>query len=313
MSIRTRFNNKIKDRLRNIIRAEVESELQWRVPQLLSFQQSKEEDRQSFHDHTKAPKQYALLYENLRQRCEKSGMIVETLNIDIDDFESWLQEFPELKNAYKNMGEVYIEKCLEHYLSHSLLNLQKNDTFIDIAAAGSPYPDALNKRGVTSYRLDLAYPAGTHGKTIGADAGDTKLPEGFASAMALHCAYECFIGNADIRFVKEAGRILCKGGRYVIVPLYLDESYFITTSPYHNQNDIIIEPEAKKVWRDDPYKVPFCRHYSPDAFKTRIYDAVPSDMTRKIYFVANLVNIMEHYQDQRIYCFFLFHCEKASI
>jgi hypothetical protein len=311
VSILNSINNKIKDRLRNTIRVEVENELQWRVPQLLSFQQSKQEDRQSFHDHTKAPKQYALLYENLRQRCEKSGMIVETLNIDIDDFESWLQEFPELKNAYKNMGEAYIEKCLEHYLSHSLLNLQKNDTFIDIAAAGSPYPDALNKRGVTSYRLDLAYPAGIHGKTIGADAGDMKLPAGFATAMALHCAYECFMGDADVRFVKEAGRIL-RRGRYIIIPLYLDETYFVATSPYCNQKNIIIEPEAKKTWRDDPYKVPFSRHYSTDVFKTRIYDAVPPGMTKKIYFVANLIDVMERYQDQRIYCFFLFYCEKES-
>lgn len=312
MTIRTRINNKIKDRLRTIIKAEVESELQWRVPQLLSFQQSSQEDRQSFHDHTKAPKQYAQLYENLRQRCEKTDMIVEDLNINIGDFESWLQKYPEIHNAYKNAGEVYIEKCLEHYLSHRLLNLHKNDTFIDIAAAGSPYPDALNKRGVTSYRLDLTYPAGIHGKTIGADAGDTKLPTGFASAMALHCAYECFMGDADIRFVKEACRILRVGGRYVIVPLYLDETHFVATSPYCNQNDIIIEPEAKKVWRDDPYKAPFSRHYSADAFNTRIYDAVPPGMTKKIYFIANLMDVMAHYQDQRIYCFFLFYCEKES-
>ena len=124
----------------------------------------------------------------------------------------------------------------------------------------------LNKQGIKSYRLDLAYPAGIHGIDIGSDAGDTKLPDAFATVLSAQCAYECFMGDADIRFIKEAARILKSKGKYGIVPLYLDNDYYISTSPYCNQKEVVIEAEAKKVWRDDAFKVPFSRHYSPNPF-----------------------------------------------
>ena len=88
------------------------------------------------------------------------------------------------------------------------------------------------------------------------------MPDDFASVLSLQCAYECFMGDADIRFVEEASRILDKKGRYGIAPLYLADIHFVSTSPYCNQAEVVIEPEARKVWKDDKYKVPFSRHYS---------------------------------------------------
>ncbi len=84
----------------------------------------------------------------------------------------------------------------------------------------------------------MVYPEGIHGINIGADAADTNLPGAFASAMSAQCAYEAFAGDADIRFVGEAARILDHGGRYAIIPLYLDDTYFIATSPYCSQEGL---------------------------------------------------------------------------
>ena len=160
--------------------------------------------------------------------------------------------------------------------------------------------------------MDLSYPEGINGIDIGADAGDTKLPDSFASVLSSQCAYECFMGDADIHFVEEASRILDKKGRYGIAPLYLADIHFVSTSPYCNQADVIIEPEAKKVWRDDEYKVPFSRHYSPESFAARIYSRIPDGMEGKILYFKNLDEVMTHYSGQRIYCFFMFLCQKLS-
>jgi hypothetical protein len=73
---------------------------------------------------------------------------------------------------------------------------------------------------------------------------------------------------------------------------------------------VIIEPEARKVWRDDEYKVPFSRHYSPESFAERIYSRIPDDMEGKILYFNNLNEVMKNYPEQRIYCFFMFLCEK---
>ena len=302
---------KISNILRSAVRSEIENALPI-IPQLIEFQNSAKKDRQSFYDHTKDPLGSIGFYEGLKDRLLSKGIPVESVDIDISDFECWLNDFPEIRRYYEKMGDVFIEKCLEHYLAFHHLKISKNDVYIDIAGAGSPYAEILNKRGIRSYRLDLVYPEGIHSVNIGADAGNTKLPDGFASVLSAHCAYECFMGDADIRFVEEASRILNKKGRYGIIPLYLEDIYFVSTSPYCDQAKVKIEPEAKRVWRDDEYKVPFSRHYSPESFAERIYSRIPEDMEGKILYFKNLDKVMRHYPDQMIYCFFMFLCEKPQ-
>lgn len=310
----TSARDKIEDRIARLVRAEVQEAMEDMLPlisQLIEFNNSPREDRQSYHDHTKDPLGNRGLYSGLKERLLKIGIPVEDVDIDVSDFERWLDDFSEVKKHYQSMGDVFIEKCLEHYLAFRHLNICRDDIYVDIAAAGSPWANILNKREIRSYSLDLSYPDGMHGIKIGADASDTKLPDAFATVLSAQCAFEHFMGDADIRFIREAYRILNERGRYGIVPLYLDDLYFVATSPYCDQKDVTIENDARRLWRDDGYKVPFARHYSPESFRKRIYSSVPADsMTGKILYFRNLTDIMEHYQGQKIYCFFMFYCEK---
>jgi len=283
------------------------------VPQLVDFANSLPEKKQSYHDRSRNPLEEYSYFCALRARLVELGVKVEDSIVDIVDFERWLEEYSELTANYMGLGDVMVQKCLEHYLSFRYLNLSAEDVFLDVAAAGSPFVDILSKRlAINAYRLDLSYPEGVHGRNIGADAGDTKLPTSFASAMALHCAFECFMGDNDIRFVKEASRVLKPGGRCVILPLYLDETYFVATSPYCNQDEVVIDSGALKLWRDDGYHVPFSRHYSPQSFMERIYSALPDDLESTLYFVRNLPEVMQHFSGQRVYCYFVFCCEKRG-
>ncbi|MDH3976048.1 MAG: hypothetical protein OEV42_17370 [Deltaproteobacteria bacterium] len=314
MQLIQRIKRILREYICDVVKAEVQQEaskIMALIPQLIEFTNSSPEEKQSYHDRSRAPLANYNYFLDLREQLSKSGVVVEDISINILDFEKWLEEYPEVDSYYKNAGNVYIEKCLEHYLSYRYLDMSSDDICIDVAAAGSPYADILRKHlKIKSYRLDMSYPEGIHGYNIGADAGSTTLTSGFASTLALHCAYECFMGNADIRFVREASRLLRPNGRYLITPLYLDATYFNATSPYCDQKEVIIDPEAHKIWRDDEYKVPFSRHYSPQAFSTRIYSNIPNDMDGKVYFVRNLPDVMHRFQNQRVYCYFMFYCEK---
>jgi len=316
MNVIKQLKNRVRNRMAKFVEQEVEntleSKLEYLIPQLIEFHMSPVEDRQSHYDRTKDPLGNINYYSNLKDRHLAVGVPVEEVDIDISDFESWLALFPDIEKHYQDMDDVFIEKCLEHYLSFTHLEISKNDLYIDIAASGSPWANILEERGIESYRLDLAYPRGIHGVNIGADAGNTELPDNFASVLSLQCAYECFMGNADIRFVIEASRILNREGRCALVPLYLDDVHFVATSPYCNQKEILIETEAKRVWRDDEYKAPFSRHYTPETFEKRIYSNIPDDMIGKILYFRNLPEIMRHYEGQRTYCFFMFYCEKKE-
>lgn len=286
--------------------------MEYMLPQLVEFQNSPKEMRQSFYDHTKDPWGNRGYYAGLKDRLLAVGVPVEEVDIDVSDFERWLNNFSEVKRGYQHKSDVFIEKCLEHYLTFRYLNICKDDVYIDIGGGGSPWADILNKRGIKSYRLDLAYPQGIHGINIGADAGNTKLPDGFASVLSAQCAWECFMGDADVRFIREAARILDQKGRYAIVPLYLEDTCFVATSPYCNQKDIAIESEARKVWRDDEYKAPFSRHYSPESFQKRVCSVIPENMIGRVLYFRNLTAVMKHYYGQRIYCFFMFYCERLE-
>lgn len=269
-------------------------------------------ETRSYKDRTKDPLGNINYFDNLKNQLASSGVKLEESEINIVDFERFLLKFPELKKHYKNAGDVAVQKCLEHYLTYSFMELSNLDIFIDIAAADSPWAEILNRKNIRSFKLDRTYPDGINGIKIGADACYTNLPEKAFSALALQCAYECFMGDSDIQFFKEAGRILNAKGRVAIVPLYLDKEYVILSSPYCDQRKILVDPGAIKVWRDDEYKEPFSRHYSPEAFKNRIYSNVPKDMNAKVIYFKNIGELNKHYRGQRIYCFFMFYCEKTG-
>lgn len=304
-----RLSNRIKKAIRSRLGSFVKSVLYDEMgafvsvtEQVKSYKESSEVERQGYYNKTRDPLA-------LKRRFIKANVPVEDVDINIDDFNKWLNDFAKPNNFYSGIGDIYVEKCLEHYLVYKELKLSKEDVYIDIAASGSLWADMLKMYGFNGYKLDLVYSPGIHGNKIGADAGDMKLPDGFASAMSLQCAFETFQGDADIRFIREAERVLNEKGRFAIVPLYIDDKYIIISSPYCDLSTVDIDNEAVRVWREDGYKVPFSRHYSPEGFTNRIYSQLEV-MSGKIIFFNNLDAVKGIYPDQRVYCNFMFYSEK---
>lgn len=272
--------------------------------QVNAYQRSTDKERQSYYQKNRDEL-------SLRERFLRANIPVQDATIDIVDFEMWLNNFGELAKYYSGHNDVMIEKCLEHYLAFKWLELTPKDLYIDIAASGSIWAKVLATKGLNAYRLDMIYPPGINGHDIGADASNTKLPSGFSSAMSLQCAFETFQNNADMRFISEAERVLNENGRLVILPLYTDEAHFILSSPYADLSGIQIDEGAIRVWREDEYKEPFSRHYSPEAFARRIYPQLNS-MSGKVIYFSNLEELRSKYPGQRIYCDFMFYCKKTD-
>lgn len=238
------------------------------------------------------------------------GICVIEENINIGAFKKWMQEYPEIVANYASHNDVKIEKILEHYLVFEYLNIKKYDVYIDIAACNSPFAKILNKYGVNGYEQDLIYPAGIKNRKIGGNASSLPVPDDFADVLSLQCAFECFQGNSDVGFIKETGRVLKKGGRLGIVPLYMDNEYFVKTGPKYDKRKVKVEKEAKWIWRDDEWvEEPFSRHYSPVSFKKRVYDNLIG-MNGEILFFSNLQEISKAFDNQKIYCHFMFRAFK---
>ncbi len=267
---------------------------------------------QSVYDHTKNPRGNLDFYADCAKRLAQAGVPVDHSRIDLQLFSDWLERHPGLWAHYKSSGTAQIQKCLEHYLTASLCDLKPGQRMVDIAAANSPWAVILREKGINAYRLDLGFPEGVHGIDIGADATHTGLPDGFADALTLHCAFECLEGDADVRLFREADRLLASGGMIALTPLYIDDIHFVMTCPELTLSEHAVEPEAMLLWRDDPWKVPFSRHYSPESFGRRIYDRLPPGMKGRVIFLENLEEAMTHWQNQVLYAFFTFVAIKTS-
>lgn len=163
-----------------------------------------------------------------------AGFAVEPMEVDPAAYRDYLARarYERFPDYYAWQRSNFNEKALEHFIALTLLELKAGDIYLDIASSGSPTPEIYaDLTGAETWRQDLDYASGIHGRTIGGDAAALPLPDDFASGMGLHCSFEHFEGDSDSRFIREAGRVLKPGGRLVILPLYLFTHYAIQTDP----------------------------------------------------------------------------------
>ncbi len=79
VKVKRKIKNKISNFLRPVVRSEIENALPI-ISQLIEFQNSSKEDRQSFYDHTKDPLVSIDFYEGLKDRLLSSGVPVEAVD-----------------------------------------------------------------------------------------------------------------------------------------------------------------------------------------------------------------------------------------
>lgn len=309
-----------KDYVDSILQRRFRAYLREEMPRLLPltthYQEFLESDpslRQSRFDHTLRPSKALTIFADLRDRLVASGVSVTDTTVDLDDFAAWLKEFSGLERFYRTFGDMHIEKCLEHYLVYRELRLTKEDVYIDIASAKSRWAPILRRQGMKAYRLDLIHKKGIHGMDIGANVVETGLPDGFASALSTQCAFELFFGDTDKKFIKEADRILNDHGRCAILPLYLDDAYFVLHSPYTLPPVSDIDDDAIRIWRDDTFQASYTRHYSPEAFARHVLSVVPPTLSARVVSINNLGELMERYPGERIYCSFMLVLERKAV
>lgn len=310
----------IKDRIRRHIAGiaakeatRAVEEVYARLPQLIAFHTAGPEARQEKYDQSKSPESHLDDYARQRAELVRAGVTVEDVRVEIGDFEKWMKDFSAIRAFYdKTMGNSAVQKCMEHYLAHRWLDIKPGAVYVDVAAQFSPWAKLLRERGVKAYRLDMDYPAGTHGMDIGADACATGLPDGFADSLSAQCAYNCFAGDADIRFLREASRILNAKGRLAILPLCVGDTYCIYRSPYCDLGNIQFDAGAKLVWRSDRFRLPFSRQYSPVIVRQRLVANLPPDLRAKVVFISNLAELIKHFAGQRIHGCFNLYCEKVA-
>jgi hypothetical protein len=191
------------------------------------------------------------LHQELSSQLKQNGVNVKEYAINVNDYKSYMekaryQNYSSYRIAGGGGAKNFVEKTLEHYVASELLGFGSDDVYIDVGSADSPAPEIYRELyGCKSFRQDIMFQKGVRGGNIGGDACSMPLKDGFASKIGLHCSFEHFEGNSDVKFIKEASRILQPGGKMVILPLYLFTTYAVQTNPaYMPRGGIPFERDA---------------------------------------------------------------------
>lgn len=221
---------------------------------------------------------------------EKRGFHLSYITIDIKEYNDFMlkADYPQYKDYFSvyQSKNTFIEKSLEHFLAAKLLELLEDDIYIDVANSYSPVPDIYNKLyRCETYRQDIIFPEGINGNVIGGDAANMPLENGFATKMGLHCSFEHFEGDSDIRFIREASRVLKDSGRLCILPLYLFTEYAIQTDISALPEDIEFDMDAA-VYHAEGWGERHGRFYDVFHLISRIRDNL-SDLDLTIYVITN--------------------------
>jgi len=300
----------VRERLTNVVRAAIRAEMRTTATvaaQVVEARQADASRLASTYDHTKNPNDE--FYSGLADRLRRAGVQVETRQVDVARFADWVEDHASLRDVYTDSA-TRMEKVLEHYLAEESTHLTAGMTYIDVAADGGGWVRCLRDAGVDAFALDLSYPQGVHGCRIGADAQEIPLRSGSVDAMSAQCAFECFEGGADVGFMREAARLLRPGGTLAIVPLYVDGTYLISTSPYTVVDPDRFDEGAAVVWRDDGCDARFSRHYSPEALVGRLGDTFGLFSEARVVHMTNLHSLRERWPGSRVYASFVLECRK---
>lgn len=212
-----------------------------------------------------------------RRVREELASIIRPFDLKAEGFWNFKKECGYAESYVSYMGaDLLNQKLLEHFVSLEITRPRAGETLIDIGSAQSPFAEYVgSKLGVDAYSLDPAYPAGVHGRRIGSGAEAIPLPEDSVDVMTLHCTIDHFESDRDTRFIREAARVLRRGGRICILPVYFAPEPTNICDPALFASDIGFDPGIE-IRRVPGHANRFGRYYSLETFRARILAAEPS-------------------------------------
>jgi hypothetical protein len=240
------------------------------------------------------------LQDKIKKEIKKNNLKLIEYMFDETKYFKWFNyvnynvNYPDYCKEFSKDNYLHT-KALQHYISIELLDLKEDDIYIDIASSQSVCPDII-KRYYTKniYRQDLRYAEGIAGEYVGSNGDNIPLESDSVTKITLHCSIEHFENNSDIGFLEEAFRILKKGGKIVITPLYMSLEPVIFTSPsiwnskYKDSDSFPKFTQGYNLILDENIKQRQEKYFSPKSLIDEIIEPFKEKFDYTIFYIDNM-------------------------
>ena len=242
---------------------------------------------------------------SLNSEIKKTGIPLKEYYIDRESYNQYINDARYRTKYSDYYTDNFYEKSLEHYLCYCLLELQKNENFVDIASEHSPVGEIFSRlTGCNSFSQDIMFEPGIHDNRIGSDASKIPVPDNFFKAAIATCSIEHFENDSDIGFMKEMERVLVRTGKCIVVPLYLYSKASCQTDPQYSIPGNVTYEDDVDIYCAKGWGNRHGRFYSVSTLIERLIKP-NRKMKFEIYLLKNPEGI-----DRSVYCRFFLIGEK---
>ncbi len=230
----------------------------------------------------------------------RRGIDVRSYAIDVSDFCAWEKRcgwtvpWQPADSLPSDLAEIQAtlraEKLLEYYLSLRLAPIGPGSRVADFGSANSRFLQfAVHDCGAEGWAVDPALagrpPVSEHGVRLlplsVSQAGES-LPA--LDLIAMHCSFEMFSPAEMTAVLQAAARKLCRGGKLIVLPLYLAAErtiYADASLPLHAPAETGIRVGVHDYWQ-----VPWSEWHSPATLHERLLRPFP-ELSAVVYRVTN--------------------------
>ncbi len=137
------------------------------------------------------------------------------------------------------------------------------------------------------------------------DATKSSFDDDSVDGVSLQCAYEMFAGDSDVRLIHELKRVLKKGKKAIISPLYMHtHACHYATPEFYGRG--FGDVDSCEYIRRDCRGISSSRKYDAKKLKERILDTIEQvGMKYKLYALRNKQEI-----SKEVYMHFILEIEK---
>lgn len=192
---------------------------------------------------------------------------VEAFHIDKCDLDRWLVQ-------HKSKAEY--SRLLRYFLSSLILSLDNNDTVLDVGSGDYRYSSVVGHLVKEVLSNDIILDDGDKMKVrfLEGSIFDIDLTEYNITKIVVGHTFEHFRGDNDIRFIGLLGKILPKGGRCCIEPIFIGKRYLeifnYESGEKYDPASIKIVTKDSNFPGDREYNMGFARVYDSASLHSRV-------------------------------------------